>query len=334
LVHRGELAYEQQDYATAARSAQAGLDLLGSPGQAGGSAGLRVLALVSLQLRRLTDALEQADAAVSAARGAGDCWEEGLALGSRAVIIARLGRLDEAEAAFETALEALRDNNGWGIAQTLYGFGSLARARGEHDAAIAHFRDALALYREIDARPEIARCLAGIGWVAMAQLDLETAAASLTESIQVSLATGQRLAIGRGVEAFAALALLEEDLERAATLAGAGSALRAGGHGLSASAQARLDGQLATARQKLGRSVADALVAEGAAMTAYEAVAYALGMHREETAASNGAAAAPPGPGRPADGAARAGEPNGRPGAGPVPGRGDANGASGAAAPG
>jgi predicted ATPase/DNA-binding CsgD family transcriptional regulator len=332
LVHRGELAYEQQDYATAARSAQAGLDLLGSPQEPGGSAALRVLALVSMQMRRLTDALEQADAAVAAARGAGDYWEEGLALGSRAVIIARLGQLGEAEAAFQTALKALRDNNGWGIAQTLYGFGSLARARGENDAAIAHFRDALALYREIDARPEIARCLAGIGWVAMAQLDLELAAASLTESIQVSLATGQRLAIARGIEAFAALALLEDDLERAVTLAGAGSELRAGGHGLSASARARLDAQLDTARQKLGRSVSDALLAEGAAMTAYEAVAYALGMHRGETAANG--AAAPPRPGRPADGAARAGEANGGAGAGPAPGRGGVNGMSRAAAPG
>ena len=294
LVHRSELAFEQQDFDVAAPCAQAGLDLLGSPGEPGGAGGLRILGLVSLHRGRPDDALASVDAAAQAARAAGDPWEEGLALSSRAGILARLGQLAEAEQAYELALHTLRDNNGWGVAQALYGYGTLARQRGDNAAALARFREALKLYREIDARPDIARCLAGIGWVAMAQLDLELAATSLAESIQLSLATGQRLAIARGIESFAALAVLEDDLARAVKLAGAASALRSAGHGLSGSARARLDGLIQTARRALGAAQTEALVAEGTELSAHEAVAYALGLRDGNDGAESALAEAPP----------------------------------------
>ena len=167
----------------------------------------------------------------------------------------------------------LRDNNGWGVAQTLYGFGGLARARGDHAAALGRFREALALYREIDARPEIARCLAGIGWVALAQGDLRLAFASLAESLQLSLATGQRLGLARGLEASAMLAAASGDPARAVRLQGAALALReAVGQVPSAAAGSRLGRLMEAARSQLGESAADTLLAEGAAMSAHEAV--------------------------------------------------------------
>ena len=49
----------------------------------------------------------------------------------RAVILESIrsqGRLDEAEQVFAGALDVLRDNNAWGVAQTLYGVGRLAAA--------------------------------------------------------------------------------------------------------------------------------------------------------------------------------------------------------------
>ena len=179
----------------------------------------------------------------------------------------------------------LRDNNGWGVAQTLYGFGGLARARGDHAAALGRFRDALALYREIDARPEIARCLAGIGPVALAQGDLPLAASSLAESLRLSLATGQRLVLARGLEASAKLAVASGDPARAVQLAGAALALRQavgqapGGRG---GRRGRPGGLLEAARRQLGQPATDALLAEGAAMSAHEAVRLATGPGRGE----------------------------------------------------
>ena len=138
--------------------------------------GLRILALISLRAGQADAALTQADEAVAAARRFSDEWEEGLAFTARAAILARIGELDAAQQSFEAALDLLTGNNGWGVAHAQYGFGSLARARGDNAAALRHFGSALEIFRQIDARTEIARCLAGIGWVSLASLDIATAA--------------------------------------------------------------------------------------------------------------------------------------------------------------
>jgi predicted ATPase/DNA-binding CsgD family transcriptional regulator/Tfp pilus assembly protein PilF len=278
LSTRADLAFEQQDYATAGECAQAGLDLCRRTGSPGATGALRVLAVVALRAGHHEDALAKIDSGIEAARAERDEWNEGLALAVRATIIARQGRLREAQRVYEDALDVLRDNNGWGVAQTLYGLGGLARTRGDHDAALAHFRNALALYRDVDARPEMARCLAGIGWVALAQGNLEVARSSLTESLELSLAIGQRLAVARGLEAFAMIAVASGDPRRAVRLEGAAQALReAVGHAPSALARTNLNDLLESARRQLGSSTAEALFAEGAAMSASEAVKLARG---------------------------------------------------------
>jgi ATP/maltotriose-dependent transcriptional regulator MalT len=295
LTARAELAFEQQDYPAAGKYAQAGLDLFRASGARGAAAALRMLAVVSLRAGRHEDAMASIDRAAQAARGDGDDWEEGLAHMVMATVMAHQGRLDEAQRAFTDALELLRDNNGWGVAQALYGFGSLARARGDHAAALGHFRDALALYREIDARPQIARCLVGIGWVALSQGDLQLARSSLTESLQLSLATGQRLAVARGLEAFAVQALASGDPARAAKLQGAALALReAAGHAPSALARSRLGGLLEPAGRQLGEAATAALIAEGSAMSAHEAVRFAAGPGGAEPAPHAARPAVPP----------------------------------------
>jgi predicted ATPase/DNA-binding CsgD family transcriptional regulator/Tfp pilus assembly protein PilF len=301
LMARAELAFEQQDYAAADACARAGLDLCRAAGEGGAATALRVLAVVSLRAGRHEDALASIGAAAEAARGDGDSWEEGLALAVEATIRAHQGRLDEAQRAFTEALDLLRDNNGWGVAQALYGFGSLARARGDHADALARFGDALALYREIDARPEIARCLLGIGWVALSQGDLPLARSSLTESLQLSLATGQRLAVARGLEASAVLAAAGGDPARAAKLHGAALALReAAGHAPSALARSRLDGLLRSADGQLDQPTVSALIAEGSATSAHEAVRLAAGAGSGGPPGDAARAAVPPQAGPPA----------------------------------
>ena len=331
-VCRGELAFELQDYATAGECARAGLEMFRAadgPREAAEAGALRLQGLVSLRAGLTGEALASVEASVQAARAAHDNWEEGLALAARAAVIARQGQLSEAQSAFAEALEVIRHNNGWGVAQTLYGFGTLARVRGDYAAALQHFRDALALYQEIDSRPEIARCLAGIGWVAMAQLDLDLAARSLADSLQLSLATGQRLAIARGIEAFAALAVIRDDLPAAVRLAAAGAALReAISQGSAAGGGSRAEALLESARQRLGPQAVAALAAEGRAMTAYEAVTFAMRLRARADGPAPGPVNGQPGqtvrpararPGRaaPLTGAARPGR--ARPG--PEPGR-------------
>ena len=277
LVFRGDLAFEQQDYATVSRCASEGLALCRQAGDPHEASALRLLAVASLRAGDVAEAVARIDEAAATAHKIGNDWEEGLALSIKAAGLARLGSLREAQASYEAALDVLRDNNGWGVAQVQYGLGSVARARGDHLAAIGHFQAALALYQEIDARPEIARCLAGIASVALAQGDLGLCRSSLTKSLSLSLATGQRLPVARGLEAFAALEARAGHPVRAARLAGAGLELRsAAGHPPSRGAGARLEDILGPARTSLGDLRASALLAEGRAMTADEAVSYAV----------------------------------------------------------
>ncbi|HWG62133.1 MAG TPA: LuxR C-terminal-related transcriptional regulator [Streptosporangiaceae bacterium] len=277
LTFRGDLAFEQQDYATTERCAIEGLQLCRRSGDPHEAAAMRLLALVSLGRRDLAEAAGRISEALATARELGEDWEEGLALSIKAAITVRQGGLREAQRTYEAALDVLRDNNGWGVAQVRYGLGAVARARGDYRAATGHFRDALALYTEIDARPEIARCLAGIGWVALAEGDFTLGRTSLTDSLELSLATGQRLPVARGLEAFASLAAKVGDAVRAARLAGAAVELRsASGQAPSAGAGARLDDLLNPARRLLGQAAAAALLAEGRAMTPAEAISYAM----------------------------------------------------------
>ena len=292
LVFRGDLAFEQQDYPTVDRCAREGLELCRAAGDPHEAAALRLLAVATLRAGNLGEAVARIDEAIDTAHKLGNDWEEGLALSIKAAGMARLAMLREAQRTYEAALDVLRDNNGWGVAQVRVGLGGVARARGDYQAAISHYQGALSLYQEIDARPEIARCLAGIASVALIQGDLGLCRASLTESLALSLATGQRLPVARGLEAFAALEARAGDAERAARLAGAALELRAAaGHPPSAGAGARLEDLLGPARRSLGELRATSLLEEGRAMGADEAVQYAIGTP-PAGAPANGAAAA------------------------------------------
>ncbi len=272
LAVRSELAFEQFDYAAAASYAREGLELSEPIKDGNSAAALRLLALTDLMSGRADQALARADAALAAATAMADEWEEGVALAVRGAVVAAQGDLTEAEKVFQQALDVLRDNNGWGVANVLYGLGRVATGRNDLGAAAEYFGAALALYRQIDARPEMARCLAGIGRIALTQGDLAAAADSLTQSMRLSLATGQRLAVARGLQAMADLAGALGDAAHAVTLAGAAQAAsEAIGGQPSASAARRLAQLVDSANENLGPEVTSSLLAEGKAMSPHRA---------------------------------------------------------------
>jgi predicted ATPase/DNA-binding NarL/FixJ family response regulator len=299
LSVRAEMAFEQLDYAGAARYARAGLELSQGIDDGNPAGAHRLLALTELMAGRTTEALAHADASVAAARRTASDWEQGVGLAVRATVIATRGDLTEAEKVFQQALDVLRDNNGWGVANVLYGLGQIASARGDLASAAGYFREALALYRQIEARPEMARCLAAIGQTALSQGDLADAAASLTDSMRLSLATGHRLAIARGLRALAALASTSGDVEQAVRLAGAArAAAEADGAHPSAAAERRLGRLIDGARDELGAAAVSTLLAEGQRMSAHQAARLVVGRPGREPAmtAAAGSAAGVEGP--------------------------------------
>jgi predicted ATPase/DNA-binding CsgD family transcriptional regulator/Tfp pilus assembly protein PilF len=277
LVGRASIAFDLQDYDVLLRSAQQGLELSRACGDdVTVPTALRTLGQAALRAGRFADAIALIDEAIATADAAGNDWESGLTRAAQAAIAVRQGKLKSAQRAYESALDVLSDNNRWGLAQVLYGMGTLARARGDIEQAVRHFEEATEIFRELGAWLEIARCLAGVGWVALTRGDLELAAARLAEGLRLNQACGQRLGVARGLEAFAALAAARQQPEQAARLAGAACQLRES-LGQPTGIGSRIEAMLEVARDLLGASTAAALFAEGREMTADDAVGYALG---------------------------------------------------------
>jgi predicted ATPase/DNA-binding CsgD family transcriptional regulator/Tfp pilus assembly protein PilF len=277
LTGRADIAFDLQDYDVLLRSAQQGLELARACGDTFTvPTALRTLGQAALRAGRLGDAAALIDEAIEAAEAAGNDWETGLTLAAKAAIALRQGKLKSAQRSYEAALEVLSDNIPWGIAQVEYGLGALARARGDADMAVRYFEDATEIFREVDAWREVARCLSGVGWIALSRGDLDLAEARLAEGLMLNQACGQRLGIARGLEAFAALAAARQQPEQAARLAGAACQLRES-LGHPAGVGSRTEELLELARDRLGASTAAALFAEGREMTSEAAVSYALG---------------------------------------------------------
>jgi len=277
LACRAEIAFDLQDYDTLLRCATDSLELSRASGDDFPvPTALRVISQAAARAGRAGDAAACIEEAVTAAEAAGNDWEAGLTLAAKAAIAVRQGKLKSAQRAYEAALEVLSDNNRWGVAQVEYGMGTLARARGDAGPAVRYYRDAMEIFRELDAWPEIARCQAGIGWIAVTSGDFGLAADALAENLRLNQVCGQRLGTARGLEAFAALAAAQQQPERAARLAGAACQLReslAHGSGIGP----RIEEVLEFARGRLGASAAAAVFAEGREMSADDAAAFALG---------------------------------------------------------
>jgi predicted ATPase/DNA-binding CsgD family transcriptional regulator len=293
LACRAEIAFDLQDYDMLLRSAEQSLELSRGYGDDFTvPTALRVIGQAALRAGRFGDAVSYIDEALAAAEASGNDWEAGLSLAARAAIAVRQSKLKSAQRAYEAALEVLGDNNRWGIAQVEYGMGTLARARGDAEMAVRYFQDAMVIFRELDAWPEIARCQAGIGWIAVTSGDFGLAQESLAEGLRLNQACGQRLGIARGLEAFAALAVVRQQPERAARLAGAACQLRESlGHG--AGIGSRIEEVLEFARDRIGTSGAAALFAEGREMRGEDATSYALGSDDGQSASGPSQAGEP-----------------------------------------
>jgi predicted ATPase/DNA-binding CsgD family transcriptional regulator len=278
LVVRAEIAFEQQDYEAARRHAQAALDpeLLGSGCNPAGA--LRILGLTSLVDGRVDEALAYTATALTEAQKMTDSWEEGISLAVRAAAILIQGDLAEAELIYKQALEALGESRGWGVANVRYGLGRLASYRGDSAEAARYYEDALTLYRQIGARPQITRCLAGIGQIALEEGNLAVARANLTECVRISLEIGQRLAIARGLAALAGLASASGDVMTAVKLAGAAQSLyRAIGLPQPDSALRRLEKLLEAIRAAQGSAAIAEWLSEGRDLSPHDAALLFIG---------------------------------------------------------
>jgi len=171
-----------------------------------------------------------------------------------------------------------------GIAWTLSRQGDLALKQGDFETAQPLYQLALATFRELNDQWGIAGSLEDLGNLASEQKDYPRADPLYRESLRIFQGLGQKRGVARLLEAFASVAAARSDGEAALRLAGAAAALRQSIGALPAPAeQAKLERNLARAREGLSTTASRAAWLEGWVMRVDKAIEELLG-----SAASSG----------------------------------------------
>ncbi|GAA4398646.1 hypothetical protein GCM10023088_82920 [Actinomadura verrucosospora] len=277
LAGRAQLAMGGRDFAQAARRADEAL----GPCREAGDDVMTATALITgaeclARAGRFAAAARRLDEADALVRDPGREWTRAYACAARGYLLIRESRLREARERLGAAASVMRDiGHLWGASHAMIGLGRLAELRGDPASARGHYAAVLPVLAEIGARPELARALAGLGRVALARGDLPSARASLAESLALSRSCGIRLDMARALDAFAEVVACEGDERGAVTLAGAASALREA-TGREPGTGARRERVLEPIRRGIGEPLLAQYWGEGRAMTADDAIAYAL----------------------------------------------------------
>jgi predicted ATPase/transcriptional regulator with XRE-family HTH domain/Tfp pilus assembly protein PilF len=168
-------------------------------------------------------------------------------------------------------------NNRWGIAASLVNLGLVAFMQGDYASAASLYRQSLAEGREIGHKATTAESLHNLGLVALAQGDYANARASFEEGLTIQSQIGDKIGLAANLLSVAGAITESGEAERGARLLGAASALF-DRLGVMLRPEQRLLYERAAylARAQLGETNFAKSVAEGRAMTAEEAVAYAL----------------------------------------------------------
>jgi predicted ATPase/DNA-binding NarL/FixJ family response regulator len=183
-------------------------------------------------------------------------------------------RVEEAAALYQqSVIEARALDFQLGVAVALDGLATLARMAGDMTAARGMYEEALAVFRATGAVLPATQAMIGSAYTALDLGDLGSAQRGFGEALDLGLAVGQRQQVVNALDGLILVAAAQRRPERVARMLGATAGLRAvvASPPLSAALSAAQVG----ARRQLGSQRADALVAEGAAMTVEQAIACA-----------------------------------------------------------
>ncbi len=205
---------------------------------------------------------------------------EGLAaaLGNLGMIARDEGDPEAAETHLNRSLLLWRSlDDRVGMGWVLTGLAMVARAKGQLDRAQTRTDESLAAWRELGDRQNTANVLSTAARLARDQGDRKLARARLTESLRIFSDLGDRRGIAFALEGFAGLAADERQPLRAQCLAASAAALRRIiGAGPPPAWRADLERALEAACRGVSRASIEESIARGHAMSAPEAMAFAL----------------------------------------------------------
>jgi predicted ATPase len=173
-----------------------------------------------------------------------------------------------------------------GEANVLWGQGNKKYFSEEPDAGVAEFTQALEKFRRVGDRTMEAWSLHMVGSALLRTRKRDESRPYLQEALRHFVLAGDAAGMTLVVDDLSAQALADEEPERAARLWGAGRALaKATGATLASFTDAWIETQLRpNVRNMIDKADLDRWAAEGAAMSLDDAVAYALGLTRDELA--------------------------------------------------
>ena len=246
---------------------------------------------------------EQSDLAValiglaSSARAAGD-YQTAFAIGERAIQLLRdsgelyplgrvlimqagtampLGRYDTVHALLDEGLKLAREaGDSYRIAIILNFLGDLARCEQDFAGAKPNYENSLALFRELDAKRDVASVLQNLGHACLHLGEVERAQILFTESLALQQAQQNTPGMAECLIGFAALAVVHDLPAPGARLLSAAIAL-GGERPANVWTATRLEYEryLALARAKLTEAECQAEQAAGAALSLEQAIEYA-----------------------------------------------------------
>jgi non-specific serine/threonine protein kinase len=232
------------------------------------------LAIVDTRQGVLDAAHREGLQAVALAESIGDPVDAAIYRTYAATAAHLAGRLEEASDLYTRSLiETRRLDFQLGVALALEGLGTVARSKGDLAEARSKYAEALSVFREMGALVPAMQTLIGSGYAALGQHDLGGARADFGEALDMALSVGQRQQVVNALDGLVLVAAGQECPERVLKMVAATELLRASGGSPAASEAVR--SAIAEAREKVGAERADALQAEGAAMTLEQAIACA-----------------------------------------------------------
>ena len=168
------------------------------------------------------DAEEHLGAAIAAWRDLGDRVQEGVAVGTLAVLEMNQGRMKEATAHFEFELGVAREmGNRVREGIVLNNLGECFRRQGRMGDARGHFEAALAVCREVGNRRVEGMLHTNLGQVHRREGRLEEARGHLEAAVTIAREVGSRMSEGNALNTLGLVEFGRGDLEAAASRLGA-----------------------------------------------------------------------------------------------------------------
>ncbi|HEX2293934.1 MAG TPA: tetratricopeptide repeat protein [Actinomycetota bacterium] len=223
-----------------------------------------------------------ADRAIALYRETGDEGALSRALKQRGIIASERGDRETARSFYTQSLEIKqRIGDLRGIAEARNNLGVLARLEGDLTAAIDYYEQALGYFRDAGDKKAIARILMNLGEARLERGEFEAAEGFIKESLRLCREIGSEWDITDLLELMATVQSAYGNPTAAATLFGAGEALRdlLGAPLPEAEAEA-YRARVETVRHALGPEELERAWATGRALGGDDAVDFALGLER------------------------------------------------------